>query len=376
MNANEIYRIKGIDIRKNTRLLLEKAGLASDIMKKVGHFDADTKIAIKPNLVCPSPAELGATTHPQIVEELICYLKDAGFKNITIMEGSWVGDTTEESAEICGFMKISEDLAVPFIDTKKEEAVPVDCKDMELEICRCALESDYLINVPVLKGHCQTKMTCALKNMKGLIPDREKRRFHKLGLHDPIAHLNLGLKQDFILVDDICGDPDFEEGGNPQKTDCILAAKDPVLVDAYACEELGWQVTDVPYVVLAETLGVGSSKDRIIIDFGEGQINSNVKKGRRMLDVSFAIEDTDTCSACYSSLTETLYRLQEENLLCKLDTKIGIGQGMQTKTGKLGIGRCTARFDINVQGCPAEPEDIYNTLKEYILNQEKNGSNH
>ena len=32
---------------------------------------------------------------------------------------------------------------------------------------------DFLINVPVMKGHCQTKITCALKNMKGLIPNSE-----------------------------------------------------------------------------------------------------------------------------------------------------------------------------------------------------------
>jgi len=371
MENNEIYRIKGTDIRKNTRHLLDAVNLTAEIMQKSGCFDADTRIVIKPNLVCPSPAEFGATTHPEIVEELICYLKEAGYRNITIMEGSWVGDKTADAADVCGFAALSEKYDVPFVDTKKKDAETVDCRGMELEICRCALQAEFLINVPVLKGHCQTKMTCALKNMKGLIPDREKRRFHKLGLHEPIAHLNTGLRQDFILVDDICGDPDFEEGGNPQNSDCILAAKDPVLVDAYACEMLGWKTSDVPYVLIAERLGVGSSKDRKIIDLGEMPKNRTEFKNRRLLDVSFALEDTDTCSACYSSLTEALWRLQQEGLLCRLDTKIGIGQGMTDKTGKLGIGRCTAKFDINVMGCPAEPEDIYRTLKEYILNQEK-----
>lgn len=51
--------------------------------------------------------------------------------------------------------------------------------------------------------------------MKGLIPNTEKRRFHALGLHKPIAHLNMGIHQDFIVVDNICGDLDFEDGGNP-----------------------------------------------------------------------------------------------------------------------------------------------------------------
>ena len=81
---------------------------------------------------------------------------------------------------------------IEFWDTQKEKGVPRDCEGMTLKICRCVEDLDFLINVPVWKGHCQTKITCALKNLKGLIPNSEKRRFHSLGLHKPIAHLNAG----------------------------------------------------------------------------------------------------------------------------------------------------------------------------------------
>ena len=118
---------------------------------------------------------------------------------------------------------------------------------------------DFLINVPVMKGHCQTKITCALKNMKGLIPNTEKRHFHSMGLHKPIAHLNTGIHQDFIVVDNICGDLDFEDGGNPVVMNRIWTALDPVLVDAYVCQQLHYRVSDVPYVKLAGELGVGCS---------------------------------------------------------------------------------------------------------------------
>lgn len=68
---------------------------------------------------------------------------------------------------------------------------------MKLNVCERAANIDFLINVPVLKGHCQTKITCALKNMKGLIPNTEKRHFHAMGLHEPIAHLNAGAPSGF-----------------------------------------------------------------------------------------------------------------------------------------------------------------------------------
>ena len=53
-----------------------------------------------------------------------------------------------------------------------------------------------------------------------------------MGLHDPIAHLSLGIHQDFIVVDNICGDLDFEDGGHPVVMNRVLAGRDPVLIKA------------------------------------------------------------------------------------------------------------------------------------------------
>lgn len=91
------------------------------------------------------------------------------------MEGSWVGDRTEESFEVCGYTALAEKYGVQLIDAQKEPAVIKNCSGMELHLCRCATETDFMINVPVMKGHCQTHITCALKNMKGLLPNKEKR---------------------------------------------------------------------------------------------------------------------------------------------------------------------------------------------------------
>lgn len=209
MNKNEIIQIQGMEYKEMTKQLLNECALATLIPSRV------SLIGIKPNLVAPVPAEFGGTTHPEVVAGIIEYLQENGFTNLQIMEGSWVGDKTEESFEVCGYRMLSEQYGVPLIDAQKEKSMPVQCGDMELQICECAKKVDFMINVPVMKGHCQTKITCALKNMKGLLPNKEKRHFHAMGLHRPIAHLGLGIHQDFILVDNICGDLDFEDGGNP-----------------------------------------------------------------------------------------------------------------------------------------------------------------
>ena len=94
-----------------------------------------------------------------------------------------------------------------------------------------------------------------------------------MGLHKPIAHLSTVLKPDFIVVDHICGDYDFEEGGNPVVRNCIMAALDPVLTDSYACRIIGYTADDVPYIRLAEQLGTGTADlDALeIVHLGSGR---------------------------------------------------------------------------------------------------------
>jgi hypothetical protein len=206
--------------------------------------------------------------------------------------------------------------------------------------------------------------------MKGLIPNTEKRRFHTMGLHKPIAHLNAGIHQDFIVIDHICGDLSFEEGGSPVVRNCVMAAADPVLTDAYVCSLLGYRTDEVEYIGLAENLGIGSSDlSELRLITCEGEPYEDLPS-HRILDVSYAVDEVDSCSACYGVLIPALDRLREEGLLDKLPDKVSIGQGHRGKTGKLGVGSCTALFDFCIKGCPPKEEDIYNSLRELALRSE------
>ena len=290
MKENEILKIYGTDYKEMTKSLLMEAELEKRIPGK------EARIGIKPNLVSPSEASWGATTHPEIVAGIVEYLQERGFSNLLILEGSWVGDKTSESAEVCGYLDLCSQYGIPFVDTQKDSFHARDCKGLELKLCDQAVDLDFLINVPVLKGHCQTKLTCALKNMKGLIPNQEKRHFHAMGLHRPIAHLGLGIHQDFILVDNICGDLDFEDGGNPFIMNRLFAGLDPVLIDAYVCAELHYKPEDVPYVKMAEELGVGSAdltrlSIRQIGEIGEKRV---IPEKRKIVELQDAVEEVES----------------------------------------------------------------------------------
>lgn len=362
MKNHELIMIYGNTYKEMTKELLLKADLEGRIPSK------DCRIGIKPNLVAPSEASWGATTHPEVVAGIIEYLQERAYSQIVMLEGSWVGDKTSESAEVCGYLELSQQYQVPFLDMQKDTSEVKDCGGLELRICSEAGKIDFLINVPVLKGHCQTKLTCALKNMKGLIPNTEKRHFHSMGLHQPIAHLALGIHQDFIVVDNICGDWDFEDGGNPVVMNRVIAAADPVLVDAWACHLLGYEVTEVPYIGMAEQIGAGCGDwtKASVIELNQSEEEAVLPRKRKIVELRDAVEEVESCSACYGYLIPALDRLKEEGLFEKLEEKICIGQGYRGKTGSLGIGSCTKGFRRTLKGCPPTETEIYHFLKKIL----------
>ncbi len=357
MLDNEILNWFGTDPFEAGYILMEKS-------RHWESWDKNDRIGIKPNLVVAKNAESGATTHPEFAAGVIAFLQGKGFFNLKIMEGSWVGERTDRAFKICGYYDLSKKYNVPLVDLQKDESVICAGTNGEYLVCRSVLELDRLINMPVLKGHCQTSVTCALKNLKGCIPDSEKRRYHREGLHQPIADLNEILHADLILVDGLNGDPDFEEGGNPVRMDLFLAAVDPVLTDSYITALLGLNPEDVPYIGKAADLGVGSvlSNDSVINYLNKGERIEGIKRSSLSDRLRVYINEKSACSACYASLLQALVSLERNGNLQDGQVLIGQDYKDESVTGK-GIGVCLNGASSFVEGCPPSPKAIQHFLE-------------
>ena len=349
MNESDIHIVYGSqNIQRMAYELMDAMDVAAGLGK-------ETRIALKPNFAVSKPADSGATTHPEVAEGILRYLIGHGFRNISIMEGSWAGADTKTSFRVCGYEKLANQYGVPLYDLKKDAFVERQAGGLSLKVCRKPLlETDYLINLPVLKAHCQTNLTCALKNLKGCIPDPEKRRFHSLGLMKPIACLSKILRPNLTIIDAICGDLTFEEGGHPVPMDRLIGGLDPVLLDSYGAELLGFSPEDIGYLLLAEKLGVGSTditKANIREYHAEEKQQTLFQaSGIAREPASHVVADA-ACSVCYGSLIHALQRLRENGK--RLPARIHIGQGFLGKSGEgIGIGRCTAGFKTHLNGCP------------------------
>ena len=327
-------------------------------------------IGIKPNLVLAREASSGATTTPELVEGIIAYLQSHGHERITIMESSWVGDSTTRAYRVCGYEDIAARRSVTLLDLKRDAARRVEAGGGAVQVCQAPLTVDFLINVPVLKAHCQTALTCALKNLKGCIPDSEKRRFHSAGLHTPIAQLGAALPCPLTVVDGLNGDLTFEEGGTPVTMNRVFIGRDPVQVDAYAAQLLGLSLDEVPYIRLAERFGAGSTAlpEGSVVELNRDQAPKHAPVlSRRVESLARAAKADSACSACYGSLIHALHRLEEEGQLRRLKKPVCIGQGFAGKSGDIGVGKCTANFAHSCPGCPPKASDILAFLRDVNL---------
>ena len=186
-----------------------------------------------------------------------------------------------------------------------------------------------------------------------------------MGLYQPIAHLSAALPVDLTIVDGICGDLTFEEGGNPVPMGRLFAGVDPVLIDSYAASLLGLDVSDIPYISMAAKLGSGKAEltaAEIIEINPEEKTPGIFRLSPSVQALAKYVDERQACSACYGSLIHALHRLKEERNIDSLglgEKEIKIGQGFRGSSGEgIGIGACTRFLTYSLSGCPPSAREI------------------
>lgn len=327
-------------------------------------------IVIKPNVLLPRDSKSGATTDPLLVDLLIQDLRLLGVKKITIAEGAWIGANTFHSFEVCGYKKLASKYDIELVDLKKDEfeKVPIPLENSELgsvKIAKTILEADKVINIPVLKAHCQTNVTCGMKNFMGVISDNEKRRFHRLNLHRCIFELNTICKADLIICDGLIGDITFEEGGNPVEFNRLIASDNIYAIDCYAANVLGYEIADVKYLDLyREYFSISEKYNLVRLNESKTKMYQAINYKKKF---KCGINTSDACCSCLASI----FTFLEERGYVKEQFEFHVGTHVKKediKKDKLNIfvGQCNKEFEhlgVHIKGCPPSKKDFHKAFK-------------
>jgi len=329
-------------------------------------FDPGEHLVIKPNVLMPRENSTGATTNPALVEENIRFLREIGVARITIAESAWVGANTQEAFQHCGYQHLSDQYHVPLVDLKQDEfvEVPVPLSDSilkKIKIARTICDASKIINVPILKAHCQAKLTCGMKNLMGVISDSEKRRFHQTDLARAICELNTVCKPSLQICDAMIGDLTFEEGGTPVKFGRLFLSQDIYSLDCYAANVLGYQPDEIEYLKLyREYHQLAASYELVQLNHPMDQEDFEAIDYRTRFPCG--IYPHKACCSCLASVFMAL----ENNAAVREDWQFYIGTNVKPmdiahQKTLIFVGNCNKKYAHLghwVAGCPPTSEKL------------------
>jgi uncharacterized protein (DUF362 family) len=218
------------------------------------------RVTIKPNVGWDRTPAQAANTNPELVSEMVRLCLAAGAAEVIVADIScndlrrcFIRSGIREAAEKAGAKVIlpgDEDLIEVNIGGKLLTQWPV---------ARCFVETDRLINMPIVKQHSLTRCTIAMKNLYGILGGRRNQLHQEID--QAIVDLAAFCRPTLTVVDAtrvlMRGGPTGGSLDDVAIENSVMCATDQVAADSRACEFLGLQGNKVEHIVLAEQTGLG-----------------------------------------------------------------------------------------------------------------------
>jgi len=203
------------------------------------------EVYLKPNFVAPRGASQGVTTDLEIVRVVAEQVRSCGGTPILFETPAieFDRDKVYDALDIWNFAKQNNIALASNNSEFIKIAIPQGKAFKSVKIPK-VLHQAKIINLPKLKTHVSAKMTCAMKNLIGLLPASEKRNVHIFGLHGPIADICKVFRPIFTVVDaTTCMEGDGPTYGDAVDLGLILAGTDMLSVDKICSKIIGipWQ---------------------------------------------------------------------------------------------------------------------------------------
>lgn len=264
-----IARASGPDPAANARTAVEALGGMDRFVKR------GDVVVVKPNAAWQRAAAQAANTNPDVLRAVIEMCQKAGAAKVIVLE-----HTTDTPAQLCFAMSgiadavkaTGAELVSAHLEGQYTELALPDGKVLRsVKIPRVLTQADCLINVPIVKDHSQTRATIGLKNLMGLVWDRQS--WHTSpSLSQCIADLAAQIPIRLSVLDATR----VMTGGGPKgpgpvrAVGQVIASGDPVAADAYGSQYLGLQPHELDYLQMAEQAGVGRAdyKTLKLVDAG------------------------------------------------------------------------------------------------------------
>jgi uncharacterized protein (DUF362 family) len=242
----------------------ESTRKAVELCEGLDLFKKGSRVFIKPNIVFWTTEvefpKYGVITTSRTIHDMIVILKDSGIDDITIIEGSVALDpkkTDVKSAhayKTLGYHELARRYGVKTMNVFERPFKTIDFgKDVLLKMNADILDSDLVVDIPVMKTHVQTHVSLGIKNLKGLIDLNSRKTCHnpdpKKDLHFHVARLSDNMPPVFCLVDGIyTAELGPNVDGRMHRSNLLVGSKDLFSADKVGAMLLGHAPGGVPHL--------------------------------------------------------------------------------------------------------------------------------
>jgi uncharacterized protein (DUF362 family)/Pyruvate/2-oxoacid:ferredoxin oxidoreductase delta subunit len=239
---------------------------AIDLIGGINYFvKQNNKVLLKPNLLSAKRPEEAITTHPAVLEAVIELVKEAG--GVPTVGDSPGGKVEELKTywEMTGTTEVCRRHNVELVSFEKSGSHHKLIHGRSYHLARPVLDADVVINLPKLKTHYLTVMTCAIKNIYGVVPGLRKSIYHREApkpweFSELLVDIFSIVKPQLTIVDAVVGmDGTGPSAGRVRELGFIMAGADGVAVDAVASHLLGLSPLRVPTTRIAFHRGLGQA---------------------------------------------------------------------------------------------------------------------
>jgi uncharacterized protein (DUF362 family) len=376
---------------RTTAVVASGADAYANARQALAHFDLgaarNRRVLLKPNAGRIVRAGLGITTDPRVVAAAIDAFVEAG-ADVSVGDSPIVGVKELQALESTGIADVARERGCRVLSMDKRRYVEVPLPEGRaihaLRVCPDVFEHDLIVSIPVMKTHMHTRVSLAIKNMKGCLWRRSKVDLHMLppvpghsdkSLDVAIADMSAALRPHLALIDGTVGMQGLGPSAGTQKPlGAVVASADAFAADAVACRLMGLAAEEVPHLRLGAEWGYG------VIDLERIEVTpanwrdraSPFDRAPTSLAIEFSgvdVRDEKSCSACQSTLLLYLRRFGEK-LVADFGNGhpvvVAIGKGhASVPEGTVCIGNCLLEHrarGVFVPGCPPVGSAIERTI--------------
>lgn len=222
-------------------------------------------VVVKPNIcVGYHTYEYAATTNPWVVGAIVKMCLEAGAASVKVMDNPFGGPAPEAYAKsgIEEQVKAAGGEMVIMAGFKYVETEIAQARKLKkTKIYEDVLNADVLIDVPIIKHHSAAILTLGMKNLMGVIENRDT--LHYKGLGACIAELTSRIPPTLTVIDAVrmlmANGPSGGNLDDVKQTDTVIASADVVAADSYAARLYGHKPANIQYIKQGVDLGLGRS---------------------------------------------------------------------------------------------------------------------